>query len=39
MNFSGNMWLMILLKVTKNTGLDPLSRRYIVGKNILGNSN
>ena len=33
MKFSGRMWLMIILKVTKKAGFHPLSRKHIFGKN------
>ena len=32
MTFSGKMWLMIILKVTKNPGIHRLSERCIFGK-------
>ena len=32
MKFSENMWLMIILKVTKKTGFQPLSRKHTFGK-------
>ena len=32
MKFSGKMWLMIILKATKNPGIHPLCRRYSFGK-------
>ena len=39
MKFSENMWLMIILKVTKKTGLNPLFRRKIFRKQGLIGSN
>ena len=34
--FSGKMWLMIILKVTKNQSLHPLSRKHIFRKTTKG---
>ena len=36
MKFSGKMWLMIILKVTKKTGFHPFSENTILEKPLWG---